>query len=139
MTSPKQKRNDLGLGIALLLCYSVATLFAGISFGTATLFALYPGHGTVVRPLVGAGICLSFVLAGWILMPKQRPQAAALVLRILMMWDLIIVAVVVRVHLHGGPIHPKELTAIGICVAIFAVGIYATRYTKWGHKAFVRQ
>ena len=130
---------SLSRGVAILLCYSFAALFLGMSLAWATLFALYPHSGPPLRPLIFAGFFAFVVTLGWTFVPLNRPNLGAISLRVVMVWSLIAAAGILRVHLHGGALRPDELIVLSTSASIFLAGIYFSRYTRWGRKHFVRR
>jgi hypothetical protein len=78
------------------------------------------------------------VMLGWIMMPLNRPRPGALALQIAMVWALVTAAAIARLHLHGGAMRYQEWIALSMSAATFAVGIYVSRYTRWGRKRFAR-
>lgn len=116
----------------------MATSFLAISLAWATLFALYPHSGALLRPLVCAGFFAFVIALGWIFMPLNRPSLRATGLWIAMAWSFFS-AVGIVVHLHSGALRSDELIALSISVTVFLVGIYVSRYTRWGRKHFNRR
>ena len=132
-----QKENSKGLtltrGIALFVCYFVATGFLGASLAFATFYVMYPLYGNAMRPLGFAGLFLAVVLLGSFAIPVNRHQAGALILRTIMVWSLLVGSGVISVQIKG-PANRYGWIAFGISAAPFFVGVYVSRWTRWGRK-----
>src|SRR6267378_2816884 len=101
-------------GIALFGCYSLAPLLLGFALAVATVGAMYPGRIEILRPLIVASALLLLILVGWFSMPNNRPRLGALGMQVTMMWSLIAGAGIVRLHIHGEPVHQSEWIALTI-------------------------